>query len=48
MVRMWRADWLRIESDSRLQYQIDGEYRELPPGEPLQIEVHRQRVRMIT
>ncbi len=48
MVRMWRADWLRVESETRLQYQIDGEYRELPPGEPLQIKVHRQRLRMIT
>ncbi len=48
MVHRWRAERLKIESDSRLQYQIDGEYRELPPGQPLEIEVHRQRVRMLT
>ncbi len=48
MVHRWRADWLRIESETRLQYQIDGEYRELLPGLPLEIEVHRRRLRMIT
>jgi diacylglycerol kinase family enzyme len=39
---------LKVESESRLQYHLDGEYRELPPGGSLEIEVQPQRLQMIT
>jgi YegS/Rv2252/BmrU family lipid kinase len=47
MVRHWRTDRLSVESDVRLQYHMDGEYREIPAGDRLEIEVHRQRLPMI-
>ncbi len=48
MVQSWRADRLRVNSESRIQYHLDGEYRELPAGTALEVVVHRQRLRMIT
>ncbi len=46
-VKSWRADKMKVESDARIQYHVDGEYHELPVGQPLEVVVHRQRLRMI-
>jgi len=48
MVHKWRAAILTVESESRLQYHLDGEYRELPEGGSLEIELQPQRLQMIT
>ncbi len=48
MVQRWRTAKLKVESESRLQYHMDGEHRELPPGSSLEIELHPQRLQMIT
>ncbi len=47
MVHKERTAAMTVESEAPLQYHLDGEYRELGPGEPLQVKVHRQRLRMI-
>ena len=47
IVRYWRAGRLTVESDTRLQYHLDGEYREISTGGSLEIEVQRQRLRMV-
>lgn len=44
----WLANRMKVESDSALQYHVDGEYRELAPGEPLEIVVHHRRLQVIT
>ncbi len=47
MVQRWQMSRFTVESESPIQYHLDGEYRELPAGEPLNVEVHPQRLRMI-
>lgn len=39
---------LSVESEGRLQYHVDGEYREREAGSRLEIEVHSRRLRFIT
>lgn len=48
VVQRWQTAKLKVESESRLQYHVDGEYRELPPGSALEIELHPRRLQMIT
>ncbi|NIQ56380.1 MAG: hypothetical protein GWN85_23795 [Gemmatimonadetes bacterium] len=45
--RSWRVDRLRVESEAAIRYHLDGEYRELPEGEPLEVEVDSGRVRLV-
>jgi len=47
MVHHWRTDRLTVETEGALQFHMDGEYRELPPGSPLEIVLHPRRLRMI-
>jgi YegS/Rv2252/BmrU family lipid kinase len=47
MVEHWQAGRLTVESESPLQYHLDGEYREIPGGGSLEIVVHPGRLRMI-
>ena len=46
--RSWPAKRMKVESDSALQYHVDGEYRELAPGGRLEIVVHHRRLQVIT
>ncbi len=48
MVKMWRSREICLESDESLSYHVDGEYRELQKGTPLEIEVVEKRLRLIT
>lgn len=48
MVHMWRVPRLTVECDGPLQYHVDGEYRERPPGARLEIELQPRRLRLIT
>jgi YegS/Rv2252/BmrU family lipid kinase len=48
MVHMWRLPRLSVECEGALQYHVDGEYRERPPGSRLEIELEPQRLRVIT
>jgi YegS/Rv2252/BmrU family lipid kinase len=47
MVQQWQMSRFTLESDLAIQYHLDGEYRELGPGEPLNVVVHPRRLRMI-
>lgn len=47
MVHMWRLPRLSVECDGPLQYHVDGEYRERPPGARLEIELQPRRLRLI-
>jgi len=47
VVKYWRAERLTVECDSRLQYHLDGEYREMVSGGSLEIVVHARRLQMI-
>ncbi len=47
-MQQWQADQLTVESDTQMQYHVDGEYREAEVGESLTIEVERQRLQLIT
>jgi diacylglycerol kinase (ATP) len=47
MVQRWQMSRFTVESDSLIQYHLDGEYRELGPGQKLDVVVHPQRLRMI-
>jgi diacylglycerol kinase (ATP) len=47
MVHSWQIERMRVESDSGIQYHLDGEYRELAVGSALEVEVHRGGLRMI-
>ncbi len=48
MVKMWRSREICLESDESLSYHVDGEYRKLQKGTPLEIEVLEKRLRLIT
>ncbi|UCC73943.1 MAG: YegS/Rv2252/BmrU family lipid kinase [Gemmatimonadota bacterium] len=47
VVHKWQTGRLKVESELPLQYHVDGEYRELAAGEPLEMVVCPKRVRMI-
>lgn len=47
MVQRWQMSRFTVESDAPIQYHLDGEYRELRSAEPLNVEVHPRRLRMI-
>lgn len=47
MVQRWQMSRFTLESESPIQYHLDGEYRQLPAAEPLDVVVHPQRLRMI-
>ncbi|UCF19107.1 MAG: YegS/Rv2252/BmrU family lipid kinase [Gemmatimonadota bacterium] len=47
MVHKWRTARMTVESEGRIQYHLDGEYRELSAGEPLELVVHHRRLQMI-
>lgn len=47
MVQGWQTSRFTVESESPIQYHLDGEYRELPAAEPLSVVVHPRRLRMI-
>ena len=48
MVQMRRLPRLSVECEGPLQYHVDGEYRERPPGTRLEIELEPRRLRVIT
>ena len=47
MVRYWTSDRVTVASDSRMQYHLDGEYREMTAGGELEIVLHAGRVNII-
>jgi diacylglycerol kinase (ATP) len=47
LVKHGRAQRLSVESEARLQYHLDGEYREMAGGGTLEIEVLPRRLAMI-
>jgi len=48
VVHKWRTKRMTVESEGRLQYHVDGEYRERPAGSRLEIRLHPRRLRVIT
>lgn len=48
MVHTWRLPRLSVECEGPLQYHVDGEYRERPPGAQLEIELRPRQLRLIT
>ena len=47
MMKQWQTELLTVESDETIQYHVDGEYREMAPGESLEIRVVRERLNII-
>lgn len=47
MVRYWKTDRVTVASESRMQYHLDGEYREMTAGGELEIVLHAGRVRLV-
>ncbi len=47
MVRYWTSNRVTVSSDSRMQYHLDGEYREMSAGGELVIVLHAGRVNII-
>lgn len=47
IVKRFRTAELAVESESPIQYHVDGEYRELPAGYSLEVVLHPRRLRMI-
>jgi YegS/Rv2252/BmrU family lipid kinase len=47
MVRHWKTDRLKVQSETCLKFHLDGEYREMAGGGTLDIEVLHNRLRMI-
>ena len=47
MVQYIRTPRITVESDSRLQYHLDGEYREMTAGGSLEIILHHRRLPLI-
>jgi len=47
MVQYIRTDRITVESNSRLQYHLDGEYREMTAGGSLEIVLHHRRLPLI-
>ncbi|UCC82230.1 MAG: diacylglycerol kinase family lipid kinase [Gemmatimonadota bacterium] len=47
VVQRWQMSRFTVESDSLIRYHLDGEYRELAAGEPLDVVVHPRRLRVI-
>jgi diacylglycerol kinase family enzyme len=47
MVHKWRTARMTVESEDKIQYHVDGEYRELPAGTSLRVDVHHRRLQMI-
>jgi YegS/Rv2252/BmrU family lipid kinase len=47
MVRYFRTDRLTVQSETRLQYHMDGEYREMTGGGSLEIVVLPKRLKIV-
>jgi diacylglycerol kinase (ATP) len=47
MVHKWQTGRMTMESDTPLNYHLDGECRKLAEGERLEVVVHPRRLRMI-
>lgn len=47
MLNYWQTDRFTVETDARLQYHLDGEYREMPGGGALEVVLHHRGLRIV-